>query len=44
MPEQNQDNKQPDTKLPDEDGTVLIYGFVQIKDYQTGQVIVSTRT
>ena len=43
MPEQKQDDKQPDTKLPDEDGTVMIYGFLQIRDAQTGQVLVSTR-
>jgi hypothetical protein len=30
--------------VPDEDGTVLIYGFLQIKDAKTGQVLVSTRS
>jgi len=44
MTEQNQDDKKPDAKLPDEDGTVLVYGFLQIKDHQTGQVLVSTRS
>jgi len=43
MAEQQQDKKEPDTKLPDEDGTVMIYGFLQIKDAQTGQVLVNTR-
>jgi len=37
------DGKQKD-KLPDEDGTVLVYGFVQIKDKNTGKVLVSTRS
>jgi hypothetical protein len=31
-------------KLPDEDGTVLVYGFVQIRDKKTGEVLVSTRS
>jgi len=43
MPEQKQDDTQPETKLPDEDGTVMVYGFLQIKDAQTGQVLVNTR-
>jgi len=43
-----QDNKKSDGKQsdrpPDEDGTVLVYGFVQIKDKKTGAVLVSTRS
>jgi hypothetical protein len=31
-------------KLPDEDGTVMIYGFVQIKDLDTGEIIVNVRS
>ena len=31
-------------KLPDEDGTVMVYSFVQIKDKKTGEVLVSTRS
>jgi hypothetical protein len=30
--------------LPDEDGVVMVYGFVQIKDAVTGEIIVSTRS
>lgn len=36
----NEKNKQ----LPDEDGTVMIYGFVQIKDLDTGEIIVNVRS
>jgi hypothetical protein len=43
MSEQKQDDKKPENKLPAEDGTVMIYGFLQIKDAQTGQVLVNTR-
>jgi len=43
MPEQNQDTTQSETTLPDEDGTVMVYGFLQIRDAQTGQVLVNTR-
>jgi len=43
MPEQKQDDKKPDSQLPDEDGTVMIYGFLQIRDAQTGQVLVNVR-
>lgn len=29
--------------LPDEDGVVMIYGFLVIRDTETGEVIVNTR-
>lgn len=42
-----QENTKPDAdkkeRLPDEDGTVIVYGFVQITDKNTGRVLVSTR-
>ena len=44
MQDQITDDKKPDDKLPDEDGTVMVYGFLQIRDFQTGQVLVSTRS
>jgi hypothetical protein len=31
-------------KLPDEDGTIMVYGFVQIKDLDTGEIIVNVRS
>jgi hypothetical protein len=43
MQEQNNDQPKPKEKQPDEDGTVMVYGFLQIKDAQTDQVLVSTR-
>jgi hypothetical protein len=43
MQDQSTDQKDKAEKLPDEDGSVMIYGFVQIKDAQTGEVLVSTR-
>ena len=43
MQDQNSEQTLPESKLPDEDGTVMVYGFVQIKDAQTGEVLVSTR-
>ena len=43
MQDQNADNKQSENKLPDEDGTVMVYGFLQIKDAETGEVLVRTR-
>lgn len=39
----SQKNSKAD-KLPDEDGTVLVYGFVQIRDKRTGEVLVNTRS
>jgi hypothetical protein len=44
MQDQKNDQPAPDDKLPDEDGTVMVYGFVQIKDAKTGEVLVSTRS
>ena len=46
MQDQNNNNTEIETenKLPDEDGTVMVYGFVQIKDTQTGEILVSTRS
>jgi len=45
---QDQNNNSTESKnddtLPDEDGTVMVYGFVQIKDAQTGDILVSTRS
>jgi hypothetical protein len=32
------------TTLPDEDGAVMIYGFLVIKDADTGEILVSTRS
>lgn len=32
-----------DRKNTDEDGTVLIYGFLVIKDQATGEILLSTR-
>jgi hypothetical protein len=43
MQEQIPDQTKPKDALPDEDGTVLVYGFLKITDAQTGQVLVSTR-
>jgi hypothetical protein len=44
MQDQNNDQTKSDEKQPDEDGTVMVYGFVQIKDAKTGEVLVSTRS
>jgi hypothetical protein len=44
MQDQNTDHNKTADKLPDEDGTVMVYGFLQIRDFQTGQVLVSTRS
>ena len=44
MQDQNNDQIKSNEKLPDEDGTVMVYGFVQIKDPKTGEVLVSTRS
>lgn len=30
--------------LPDEDGTIMVYGFVQITDVQTGEILVNVRS
>lgn len=30
-------------QLPDEDGSVLVFGFLVIKDADTGEILVSTR-
>jgi hypothetical protein len=40
----NSTESENDDTLPDEDGTVMVYGFVQIKDTQTGDILVSTRS
>ena len=40
----NSTESENDDTLPDEDGTVMVYGFVQIKDAQTGEILVSTRS
>jgi len=34
----------PQTRLPDEDGSVMVYGFLMIKDAKTGEILVSTRS
>jgi hypothetical protein len=44
MTDEKSQNDQPDIKQPDEDGTVMVYGFLQIKDAKTGEVLVSTRS
>jgi hypothetical protein len=46
MQDQNNNSTESETEntLPDEDGTVMVYGFVQIKDAQTGDILVSTRS
>jgi len=44
MQDQNNDEPNPKEQHPDEDGTVMVYGFVQIKDAKTGEVLVSTRS
>ena len=46
MQDQNNNNTEIETEnnLPDEDGTVMVYGFMQIKDAQTGEILVSTRS
>ena len=40
----NVPNEKVDKSLPDEDGTVMVYGFVQIKDLDTGEIIVNVRS
>jgi len=42
MQDDDKDQKIQET-LPDEDGVVMIYGFVQIKDAETGEILVSKR-
>lgn len=37
-------DEKTDKALPDEDGTVMVYGFVQIKDLDTGEIIVNVRS
>ena len=44
MQEQIPEQPKPEDVLPDEDGTVIVYGFLKITDAQTGQVLVSTRS
>lgn len=41
---QNVPDEKANKSLPDEDGTVMVYGFVQIKDLDTGEVIVNVRS
>lgn len=43
MQESQQAEIMQEDKKPDEDGTVLIYGFLQIKDADTGEVLLTTR-
>jgi hypothetical protein len=44
MTDENTRDKQPEITQPDEDGTVMVYGFLQIKDAKTGEVLISTRS
>ena len=41
--EEPQNTTPSDQKHPDEDGTILVYGFLVIKDVGTGEILVSTR-
>lgn len=43
MQQTTQDTAEQTDTAPDEDGTVLVYGHVVIRDLDSGSVLVSTR-
>lgn len=41
--DKSESEKKDQATLPDEDGTVMVYGFVQIRDTETGEILVQQR-
>ena len=41
--DKSESDQKDQTQLPDEDGIVMVYGFVQIKDAVSGEILVQQR-